>query len=62
MFLLLVQRSDNAALRYRTDEQSQSVRGAMIREELQRSVWANLLAVLSVMGAIGVLYLPLVLQ
>jgi hypothetical protein len=34
----------------------------MIREDVPGSMWANVLAVLSVTGTIGLLYLPLVLK
>ena len=34
----------------------------MIREEVPGSMWANVVAVLSVMVTIGLLYLPLVLK
>jgi hypothetical protein len=34
----------------------------MIRENVPGSVWANVVAILSVAGTIGALYLPLVVQ
>jgi hypothetical protein len=34
----------------------------MIREDVPGSVWASVLAILSVTGTIGALYLPLVLN
>ncbi len=34
----------------------------MTREERPGSLWANIVAVLSVTGTIGLLYLPLVLK
>ena len=34
----------------------------MIREDVPGPVWANVLAILSVTGTIGALYLPLVLK
>jgi hypothetical protein len=33
----------------------------MVREDVQGSTWASVVAVLAVTGAIGVLYLPLIL-
>jgi hypothetical protein len=34
----------------------------MIRHDVLGSVWANVVAILSVAGTIGALYLPLVVQ
>ena len=34
----------------------------MIRDDVRGSVWANVVAILSVAGTIGALYLPLVIQ
>ena len=34
----------------------------MIREDVPGSIWATVLAILSVAGTIGALYLPLVLK
>ena len=34
----------------------------MIRDDVPGSVWANVVAILSVAGTIGALYLPLVVQ
>ena len=35
--------------------------GVMVHEELRGALWANVVAILAVTGAIGILYLPLLL-
>jgi hypothetical protein len=60
--LWLAQSSGNTAMRYHDPGTVSGCEGVMIREDIPGSVWASVLAILSVTGTIGALYLPLVLN
>jgi hypothetical protein len=49
-------------MRYHDPETVSDCEGVMIREDVPGSMWASVLAILSVTGTIGALYLPLVLN
>jgi hypothetical protein len=51
----------NTAWPYRSSTKIASVGRVMIREDVQGSTWASVVAVLAVTCAISVLYLPLIL-
>jgi hypothetical protein len=61
-FLWLAQSSGNTAMRYHDPQTVSDCEGVMIREDVPGSMWASVLAILSVTGTIGALYLPLVLN
>jgi hypothetical protein len=49
-------------MRYHDPETVSGCEGVMIGEDVPGSMWASVLAILSVTGTIGALYLPLVLN
>jgi hypothetical protein len=57
-----MQSSSNTALGYRRYKIFDAREGVMIRNDVPGSVWANVVAILSVAGTIGALYLPLVIH
>jgi hypothetical protein len=57
-----MQSSSNTALAYRRHKTFREREGVMIRDDIPGSVWANLVAILSVAGAMGALFVPLLVH
>ena len=59
---LPVQSSSNTALGYRKREEFRAREGVMVRDDVRGSIWAELVAILSVAGAMGALFVPLLVH
>jgi hypothetical protein len=57
-----MQSSGNTALGYRRRKTVREREGVMNRDDIPGSLWANLVAILSVAGAMGALFVPLLVH
>ena len=57
-----MQSFSNTALGYRKLEAFSAREGVMVREDIRGSIWAELVAILSVAGAMGALFVRLLVH